>query len=80
MPRKPRLFVSGATYHGYSRVARGYIVFDDPYEAEEFVEGSTSGHTWTATTVPFETESTDSTTRSRQLPSTMRQREEWHPR
>ena len=38
MPRKPRLFVSGATYHVYSRVARGEYVFDDPYEAEEFVE------------------------------------------
>jgi len=38
MPRKPRLFVSGATYHLYSRVARGEYVFDDPYEAEEFVE------------------------------------------
>ena len=38
MPRKPRLFVSGATYHVYSRVARGEYVFDEPYEAEEFVE------------------------------------------
>ena len=35
---KPRLFVSGATYHVYSRVARGEFAFDDPYEAEEFVE------------------------------------------
>ena len=38
MPRKPRLFISGATYHVYSRVARGEFAFDDPYEAEEFVE------------------------------------------
>ena len=38
MPRKPRLFVSGATYHVYCRVARGEFVFDDPDEAEEFVE------------------------------------------
>jgi len=38
MPRKPRLFVSGATYHVYSRVARGEFAFHDPYEAEEFVE------------------------------------------
>jgi len=37
MARKPRLFVPGATYHVYCRVARGEIVFDDPYEAEEFV-------------------------------------------
>ncbi len=38
MARKPRLFVSGATYHVYCRVARGEFVFDDPYEAEEFVK------------------------------------------
>ncbi len=38
MPRKPRLFVSGATYHVYCRVARGEFVFDDQHEAEEFVE------------------------------------------
>jgi REP element-mobilizing transposase RayT len=38
MPRKPRLFISEATYHVYSRVARGEFAFDDPYEAEEFVE------------------------------------------
>jgi REP element-mobilizing transposase RayT len=38
MPRKPRLFVSEATYHVYCRVARGEFAFDDPYEAEEFVE------------------------------------------
>jgi REP element-mobilizing transposase RayT len=37
MARKPRLFVPGATYHVYCRVARGEFVFDDPYEAEEFV-------------------------------------------
>jgi REP element-mobilizing transposase RayT len=38
MPRKPRLFLSDATYHVYCRVARGEFVFDDPFEAEEFVE------------------------------------------
>jgi hypothetical protein len=38
MPRKPRLFVSGATYHVYCRVARGAFVFDDSDEADEFVE------------------------------------------
>ena len=38
MARKPRLFVPGATSHVYCRVARGEFVFDDPYEAEEFVE------------------------------------------
>ena len=40
MARKPRLFVSGATYHVYCRVARGEFVFDDPHEAEEFVEAT----------------------------------------
>jgi putative transposase len=38
MARKPRLFVPGATYHVYCRVARGEFVFDDPQEANEFVE------------------------------------------
>jgi hypothetical protein len=38
MPRKPRLFVSGATYFVYGRVARGEFAFDDPSEAEGFVE------------------------------------------
>jgi REP element-mobilizing transposase RayT len=37
MPRHPRLFFPGATYHVYCRVARGEFVFDDPLEAEEFV-------------------------------------------
>ena len=40
MPRHPRLFVPGATYHVYCRVARGEFVFDDPSEAEEFVEAA----------------------------------------
>jgi len=31
MPRHPRLFVPGATYHVYCRVARGEFVFDDRY-------------------------------------------------
>jgi len=38
MPRKPRLFVPGATYHVYCRVARGEFVFDEPFEADCFVE------------------------------------------
>ncbi len=38
MPRHPRLFIPGATYHVYCRVARGECVFDDDYEADEFVE------------------------------------------
>ena len=38
MPRHPRLFIPGATYHVYCRVARGEFVFDDEYEAVEFVE------------------------------------------
>jgi REP element-mobilizing transposase RayT len=37
MPRHLRLFIPGATYHVYCRVARGEFVFDDPFEAEEFV-------------------------------------------
>ena len=38
MPRKPRLFVPDATYHVYCRVARGEFVFEDPFEAEAFVD------------------------------------------
>ena len=38
MPRHPRLFIPGATYHVYCRVARGEFVFDDDFEAVEFVE------------------------------------------
>lgn len=38
MPRHPRLFLPGATYHVYCRVARGEFVFDDTNEATEFVE------------------------------------------
>ncbi len=37
MPRLPRLFIPGACYHVYCRVARGEFVFDDPHEADEFV-------------------------------------------
>ena len=40
MPRHPRLFVPGATYHVFCRVARGEFVFDDPFEAEEFVDAA----------------------------------------
>ena len=38
MPRHPRLFIPGATYHVYCRVARGEFVFDDDSEAIEFIE------------------------------------------
>ncbi len=38
MPRHPRLFLPGATYHVYCRVARGEFVFDDDFEAIEFIE------------------------------------------
>jgi len=38
MPRHPRLFIPGATYHVYCRVARGEFVFNDQFEAVEFVE------------------------------------------
>jgi REP element-mobilizing transposase RayT len=38
MPRKPRLFLPGATYHVYCRVARGEFVFDDRSEATQFIE------------------------------------------
>ena len=38
MPRHPRLFLPGATYHVYCRVARGELVFDDNFEAIEFIE------------------------------------------
>ena len=38
MPRKTRLFVSGATHHLYCRVARGEFVFNNSGEADEFVE------------------------------------------
>jgi REP element-mobilizing transposase RayT len=38
MPRKARLFLPGATYHVYCRVARGEFVFDDTFEAIEFID------------------------------------------
>jgi REP element-mobilizing transposase RayT len=38
MPRRPRLFVPGAIYHVYCRVARGEFVFDEHDEAAEFIE------------------------------------------
>lgn len=38
MPRHPRLFLPGAIYHVYCRVARGEFVFDDHDEASEFIE------------------------------------------
>ena len=33
MPRHPCLFLPGATYHVYCRVARGEFVFDNDFEA-----------------------------------------------
>ena len=38
MPRNPRLFVPGATYHVYCRVARGEFVFRNQPGAEVFTE------------------------------------------
>ena len=38
MPSHPRLFVPGAIYHVYRRIARGEFVFDDDHEAIEFIE------------------------------------------
>ena len=38
MPRHPRLFFPGGIYHVYCRVARGEFVFDDHFEAIEFIE------------------------------------------
>ena len=38
MPRKPRFFVPFAIYHVYCRVARSERVFNDPIEADAFVE------------------------------------------
>ena len=37
MPRHPRLFLPGAIYHVYCRVARGEFAFDDDGESDEFV-------------------------------------------
>jgi len=37
MPRRPRVFVSGAVYHVYCRVARGEPVFSDSREAAALV-------------------------------------------
>lgn len=38
MPRRPRVFVAGAVYHVYARVARGERVFGDAREAAAFVD------------------------------------------
>jgi hypothetical protein len=38
MPRPPRLFLPGATYHFYCRVARAEFVFDDDFEEIELIE------------------------------------------
>ena len=37
MPRRPRVFVSGAVYHVYCRVGRGEPVFSDAREAAALV-------------------------------------------
>ena len=37
MPRRPRVFVAGAAYHVYCRVARGEAAFSDPREAAALV-------------------------------------------
>ena len=38
MPRRPRVFVAGATYHVYCRAARGEAAFAEPAEAADLVE------------------------------------------
>jgi len=38
MPRQPRLFLPGAIYHVYCRVARGEFVFENDLEAIEFID------------------------------------------
>lgn len=38
MSRKPRLFVPGATYHVYCRVARGEFVFEDVHNSDIFLD------------------------------------------
>jgi REP element-mobilizing transposase RayT len=38
MPRKARLFISGATYHVYCGVARGEFVFEDASNTEVFID------------------------------------------
>jgi len=40
MPRHPRFFVPGDTYHVDCRVARGEFVFDNRVEADGFVEAA----------------------------------------
>ena len=37
MPRRPRVFVAGAAYHVYCRVARGEAAFSYPREAGALV-------------------------------------------
>ena len=49
MSRHPRLFIPEAIYHVYCRVARGEFVFQDPREAEAFIEAVRDGrdlHGW----------------------------------
>ncbi len=38
MARRERIFVTGGIYHIYSRVSRGEPVFDNPLEAERWVD------------------------------------------
>ena len=37
MPRQPRVFIEGGTYHVYCRASRGEVVFADQAEATAFV-------------------------------------------
>jgi hypothetical protein len=38
MPRRPRVFVSGAAYHVYCRISRGEPIFADRAAPQGFVE------------------------------------------
>jgi REP-associated tyrosine transposase len=38
VPRAPRVFVDGACYHVYGRIARGEMIFRDRWEAARFLE------------------------------------------
>ena len=38
MPRRPRVFVEGAVYHVYNRLARGADIFQRAEEAEDFLD------------------------------------------
>jgi hypothetical protein len=40
MPRKPRLFITGAIYHVYCRVPRGEFVVDEPEAVASFIHNA----------------------------------------